>query len=299
MFAAVFCHSKTATSNRSLALSALAKAYLPRGMLLGLCLVFALLRPGFAQAVPDYRLGGGDSVKISVFMSPELTTEARISEQGLVNFPLVGTVKISGLSVAQAEAELSRQLKQGGFISKPQVLMTVTAYRSQLVSVLGNVGKPGRYPLEMPGLRLSELLAQLGGIAPGGSEIVAVTRKTSSGSLEQINVDLGSIYIDGKAELDILMQAGDSVYVGRQTLFYISGSVGRPGSYPIDRHMTVGQAIAKGGSFTLGASYTLQAKEAGVRLLRRNSNGEMIEFTPKMSDLVLPDDQIFVRESLF
>ncbi len=299
MVAAAFCSSKTATSNRSLTLLERAKAYLPQGVLLGLSLVFALVGSAFAQAVPDYRLGGGDSVKISVFMSPELSTEARISEQGLISFPLIGSFKIAGLSIAQAEAELARLLKQGGFISKAQVLMTVTAYRSQLVSVLGNVVKPGRYPLEMPGLRLSELLAQLGGIAPGGSELIVVTRKTSSGALEQINVDLGSIYIDGKAELDISMQAGDSVYVGRQTLFYISGSVGRPGSYPIDRHMTVGQAISKGGSFTLGASYTLQAKEAGVRLLRRNSNGEMIEFTPKMSDAVLPDDQIFVRESLF
>jgi polysaccharide biosynthesis/export protein len=299
MVAAAFCISKTATSNRSLTFLAQAEDHLPRGILLGFCFLLALVGPCAAQAVSDYRLGGGDGVKISVFMSPELTTEARISEQGLVNFPLIGAVKIAGLSIAQAEAELSRQLKQGGFISKPQVLMTVTAYRSQLVSVLGNVVKPGRYPLEMPGLRLSELLAQLGGIAPGGSDHVVVTRKTSSGALEQINVDLGSIYVDGKAELDIPMQAGDSVYVGRQTLFYISGSIGRPGSYPIDRHMTVGQAIAKGGSFTLGASYTLQAKEAGVRLLRRNSNGEMMEFTPKMSDLVLPDDQIFVRESLF
>lgn len=103
---------------------------------------------------------------LSVFMSPELTTEARISEQGLVNFPLIGSIKIAGLSIAQAEAELSRLLKAGGYISKAQVLMTVTAYRSQLVSVLGNVVKPGPYPLEMPGLRLSELLAQLGGIAP-------------------------------------------------------------------------------------------------------------------------------------
>jgi polysaccharide biosynthesis/export protein len=299
MIAAAFCISKTATSNRSLTFLTRPEADLPRWILLGFCFMFAMVGSCHAQAVSDYRLGGGDSVKISVFMSPELTTEARISEQGLVNFPLIGTVKIAGLSIAQAEAELSRQLKQGGFISKPQVLMTVTAYRSQLVSVLGNVVKPGRYPLEMPGLRLSELLAQLGGIAPGGSDLVVVTRKTSSGALEQINVDLGSIYVDGKAELDIPMQAGDSVYVGRQTQFYISGSVGRPGSYAIDRHMTVGQAIAKGGSFTLGASYTLQAKEAGVRLLRRNSNGEMIEFTPKMSDLVLPDDQIFVRESLF
>jgi polysaccharide biosynthesis/export protein len=246
-----------------------------------------------AQGVPDYVLGGGDSVRISVFLNPELVSETRISEQGLINFPLIGAVKIGGLSISKAEEFISDRLKQGNFVQKAQVLLSITAYRSQLVSVLGNVVKPGRYPLEVPGTRLSELLATVGGIASGGSDIVIVTRLLPNGEFKKIEVDVPSIYLDGKTSLDVVLQAGDSLYVHKQPNFYISGSVGRPGIYPVDRGMTIAQAVAKGGS------YTLRSRESGVRLNRRNDQGKMVEIIPKMDELVLPEDQIFIRESLF
>lgn len=246
-----------------------------------------------AQSTPDYLLGGGDSIKITVFLSPELATEARISENGLINFPLVGLVKVGGLTTTAAESLLSNRLKEGNFIQKAQVLLSISQYRSQLVSVLGNVAKPGRYPLEVPGTRLTELLATVGGIASGGSDTVLITRQNPDGSLRKIEVDLPSIYLEGKTNLDLALQAGDSIYVHRQSIFYIYGSIGRPGNYPIDRGMTVSQAVAKGGS------YTLRSRESGVRLIRRDKSGKMIESTPNMDDIILSDDQIFVRESLF
>jgi polysaccharide biosynthesis/export protein len=251
------------------------------------------MQQALAQSVPDYLLGGGDTVKIIVFLSPELSTEARISEQGLINFPLIGIVKIGGLSTSQAEILISEKLKQGSFIQKAQVLMSIAVYRSQLVSVLGNIVKPGRYPLEVPGTRLTELLATAGGISSGGSDTVLVTRQNADGSLQKVEVDLPSIYLDGQTKLDIVLQAGDSLYVHRQPNFYIAGAVGKPGIYNVDRGLTVGQAIAKGGS------YTLRSRESGVRLIRRNSAGRMVESTPKMDEPILPEDQIFVRESLF
>jgi polysaccharide biosynthesis/export protein len=246
-----------------------------------------------SQAVPDYILGSGDSVKISVFLNPELVADTRISEQGLINFPLIGQVKIGGLSSTRAEELISDRLKQGNFVQKAQVLLSISTYRSQLVSVLGNVVKPGRYPLEVPGTRLSELLATVGGIAAGGSDIVILTRQLPNGDLKKLEIDLPSIYLEGKSNLDVVMQAGDSIYVHKQPNFYISGSVGRPGIYPIDRGLTVAQAVAKGGS------YTLRSRESGIRLIRRNEQGKMIESTPKMDEAIQPDDQIFIRESLF
>lgn len=246
-----------------------------------------------AQGASDYLLGGGDAVKIVVFLSPELTTETRVSEQGLINFPMVGSVKIGGLSLGQAETLLSDKLKQGGFIQKAQVLINITTYRSQMVSLLGNVSKPGRYPIEVPGTRLTELLATAGGITASGADTVIITRQAPSGKVEKIEVDLPSIFIDGKTQLDMVLKGGDSIYVHRQPNFYIAGAVGRPGIYPVDRGMTVSQAIAKGGS------YTLRSRESGVRLIRRDAGGKMIESIPKMDEVVQAEDQIFVRESLF
>jgi polysaccharide biosynthesis/export protein len=247
----------------------------------------------FAQVSLDYELGGGDSIKTSVFLSPELTTEVRLSEDGLVSLPMIGQIKLLGLTVPQAENLIALKLKDGNFIQKAQVSVAVIAYRSKQVSVLGSVGRPGRYPLEFKGVRLSEMLAMAGGIANGGDDKLILTRKNSQGKVESSEIDLPSIYLNNRPELDIELVGGDTLYVHRQPIYYIYGQVGRPGNYPIERGMTVGQAIAKGGSFTL------RSRESGVRLIRRDKTGKMVETTPKQDDLLSPDDQIFVRESLF
>jgi polysaccharide biosynthesis/export protein len=247
----------------------------------------------FAQSVLDYELGGGDSIKTSVFLSPELTAEVRLSEDGLVSLPMIGQIKLLGLTVPQAEALIATKLKEGNFIQKAQVSVAVVAYRSKQVSVLGSVGKPGRYPLEFKGIRLSEMLAMAGGIAGGGDDKIILTRKNKQGKVESAEIDLPSIYLNNRQELDIELIGGDTLYVHRQPIYYIYGQVGRPGNYPIERGMTVGQAIAKGGSFTL------RSRESGVRLLRRDKSGKIVESTPKLDDPMQPDDQIFVKESLF
>jgi polysaccharide biosynthesis/export protein len=247
----------------------------------------------FAQSTQDYELGPGDSVKLSVFLSPELSLEVRLSEGGFVSLPMVGQVKLSGLTITGAENLISTKLREGNFIQKAQVSLSVSAYRSQMVSVLGNVGKPGRYPLEVKGQRLSELLATVGGVSPSGADTIVLTRRTQNGGVETREIDLPSIYLNNKTDLDIVMQGGDTIYVHRQPIYYIYGQIGKPGNYPIERGMTVSQAIAKGGSFTL------RSRESGVRLLRRDVSGKIVESTPKMDDPVKADDQIFVKESLF
>lgn len=246
-----------------------------------------------SQRPLEYKLGVGDGVKIAVFLNPELLTESRISEQGEINFPLIGLTKIAGLSIPAAEKLIAYQLKESGFVQKPQVLLSIAAYRSQLVSVLGNVVKPGRYPLETPGTKLTELLAVAGGVSQGGSDTAILIRQQSNEAQQKIEIDIPSIYLDGKGTLDLVLQTGDSIYVHRQANFYISGSVGRPGIYNVDRGLSVGQAIAKGGG------YTLRSRESGVRLLRKDSLGNLVERLPLMGDLILPEDHIFIRESLF
>jgi polysaccharide biosynthesis/export protein len=246
-----------------------------------------------AQSDKDYELGGGDSVKISVFLSPELTTEVRLSETGLVSLPMLGQVKLGGLTIPAAEALLAAKLKEGNFIQKAQVSMGISAYRSQQVSILGNVARPGRYPLELKGIRLTEMLANAGGVTAAGADTLFHSRRDSNGKVVVQEVDIPSIYLSNDQSQDLVLQGGDSVYVHRQPNYYIYGQVGRPGNYPVDRGLTVSQAIAKGGS------YTLRSRESGVRLLRRDASGKIIETTPKMDDLIKAEDQIFVKESLF
>ncbi|MEG1054568.1 MAG: polysaccharide biosynthesis/export family protein, partial [Janthinobacterium sp.] len=94
----------------------------------------------------DVLLGAGDVVRISVYGSPDLALETRVSEAGEITFPLVGAVAIGGLPVSAAEKKIGGLLESGGYLRKAQVNIIVTTLQSQQVSVLGQVNRPGRYP---------------------------------------------------------------------------------------------------------------------------------------------------------
>lgn len=267
-------------------------------------LVFFTLIPGIPEAAAqttaaptsaerqEYVLGGGDMVRIQVFQNPDLTVEARISEAGSISFPLLGAVRIGGLSSAQAERLITTRLRDGRFLQNPQVTLNVLQFRSQQVSVLGNVNRPGRYPLETTGMRLTEVLALAGGISSNGSDtVILVTER--SGSRQRREIDVAQLFLGGDPGGDVLIHPGDSLYVHRAPVFYIYGQVQRPGSYPIERGMTLAQAIAKGGGFTL------RANEKGARLHRKDASGTVQQIEPRLDDAIRADDLIYVRESLF
>src|SRR6266853_846190 len=123
------------------------------------CALAALIVSQAAVAQSRQLLGEGDTVRISVFQNPDLTTEARLSERGSITFPLIGEVVIGGLTPSDAEARIAQQLSRGKFVVRPQVNLSVLQVRSRQVSVLGQVGRPGRYPLEDVSSNLTDVLA--------------------------------------------------------------------------------------------------------------------------------------------
>src|SRR5438552_13855698 len=94
------------------------------------------------QADSRETLGAGDSIRITVFQNPDLTTETRISERGTITFPLVGEISLAGLAPVDAEARIAEKLIKGKFVLKPQVSLNVVRVRSRQVSVLGQVARP-------------------------------------------------------------------------------------------------------------------------------------------------------------
>lgn len=248
----------------------------------------AILEP----AREDYRLGPGDALRIQVFQSPDLTVEARVSESGVISYPLIGSVRVAGLSPTDLEKGLADRLREGKFLQNPQVTVNVTAFRSQQVSVLGHVARPGRFPIETTGMRLSEMISLAGGVTPAGAdEVVLVTRR--GGQPTRIEIDLTGMFATGDLSRDPPMQAGDVVFVGRAPQFYIYGQVQRPGMYGVDRGLTVAQAIAKGGGLTL------RGTDRSVRLHRRGADDRVQLLEPRLDEPIRPDDLIFVRESVF
>ena len=250
-------------------------------------------QPATAEAArDDYLLGPGDAIRIQVFQNPDLTVEARVSEAGVISFPLLGALRIGGMSPTNVEKLIAQRLRDGKYLQNPQVTVNVTTFRSQQVSVLGNVARPGRYPLETTGMRLSEVLSLAGGIAPtGADEVVLVTMR--NGKPLRLEIDLVDMFASGDLSKDPQMQAGDVVYVNRAPQYYIYGQVQRPGMYGVDRGLTLAQAIAKGGGLTL------RGTDRGVRVHRRYGNKQIQVLEPKLDDPIRPDDLIFVRESVF
>jgi polysaccharide export outer membrane protein len=238
------------------------------------------------------KLAPGDTIKVQVFQNPDLTLETRIQESGNISYPLIGEIKIAGFKVPEAEASIAKALKAGGFMQQPQVTIILVQARRKLVSVLGAVGHPGQFTLDATNTRLSDILALAGGISPTGSDSVIVTGERNAKPFRQ-EINLAATYLEGKPANDMLMAGGDVVYVHRAPVFYVYGEAQHPGSFRLERNMTVMQALATAG----GPS--ARGTEKGLRLRRQGPDGAIREMSPDMNAMVQPDDVIFVRESLF
>jgi polysaccharide biosynthesis/export protein len=236
-----------------------------------------------ANTKPDYTLGAGDAIRIQVFQNPDLTIETRVSENGSITYPLVGAIALGGLSIESAEKKISAALQQGGFLQRPQVNIVLLQIRGNQVAVLGQVNRPGRFPLET---------ANTSGASPTGDD-VAVVVGTRQGKLFRQQIDIPSIFLAEKLQDNIVLQGGDSIYVHRAPVFYVYGQVQRPGAYRVERGMTVMQALA------LGGGPTARGSERRLRLHRTLEGGTLNQITPKLTDPVLVNDVLYVDESIF
>ena len=256
---------------------------------------FAQTSPSAAASAPKLEalLGVGDILKITVYQNPDLAVDgARISEQGSINFPLIGSVAIGGLTVTAAEQKIAKALRDGGFVLRPQVTITVGQIRSSVISILGQVAKPGRYPIETVGAKVSEMVAAAGGVVPGGADVVSLVG-TRNGRAIKLDVDLPAILQSGKSELDITVENGDIVFVDRAPSAYIYGEIQRPGQFRVERGMTLQQAMAANGGLTL------RGTQRGIKVHRRDANGVVTILDIGLNDPVVRDDVIYIKESLF
>lgn len=249
-------------------------------------------QPQSAPTQVDYKLGSGDVIRVVVFQNPDLSLETRVSESGVISFPLLGAIKIGGMAASQAEKVIADGLRNGNFVKQPQVSLLVTQVRGNQVSVLGQVNRPGRFPIEVSDMRLSDALAVAGGIASTGAEVVTVVG-TRNGQPMRTEVELPKVFSSSGRPDDIQVQNGDVIWVDRSPIVYIYGEVQRPGAMRLERGMTVMQALATGGGLTL------RGTEKGMRVHRKGPDGKVQVTQPAMDDPLRDGDVVYVRESLF
>ena len=243
-------------------------------------LMMAVSAAGLAQQGAAQKLGPGDTVRVTVFGQPDLTTEARVSERGTVDLPLIGQLKVAGETPIEAGNAIAAAFKKGDFLKSPQVTVALTAVRSRQVSVLGLIVHPGRYPLEEAHMKIPDLIAAAGGIALGGSENVTVIRDGKNQTVSALAKDFD-------------LKSGDTVYIERAPVFYIYGEVIHAGAYPVKAGMTVMQALSIGGGITPRGS------ERRIKLRRLEADGKTREYDASLVDVVKADDVIYVKEALF
>jgi len=258
-----------------------------------IALVYIILSfvPVFAQ---DYIIGEGDVLKITVYDHDDLTTIARVSGDGVIIFPLIGQIQVKGLTLTQISEKIASLLSDG-YIINPQVNIFIQEFRSKKAFIMGEVTKPGLYVL--PGqTTFLALLSEAGGLTKNAGDKAIIKRKSSSqGQAENIfYIDLKRLIEKGDTSVDINIVDGDSIYITKAGVFYVTGEVKKPDAYKYEEGTTVIKAITMSGGFTDKAS------RSKVKIIRKKGdNEEEVLEKVKMDEPVLPDDVIVVPESFF
>ncbi len=267
----------------------------------------------------DYRVGQEDLLVVTVFGQKDLDREVRVNGQGEISLPLVGLVKVAGLTTQEIEKRL-QELYGSEYLVKPQVNVAVKEYRHQRVAVTGAVAKPGSYEIIGP-RTLLEVLALAGGFAnsPGAAQAgdtINIIRHQSAPDLakaakagvlqpfapktETIVIDLRRLVSGQAPELNLLVKNGDVIHVPFAGTAYVLGGVRRPGNITVKENITVSQAVAMAGGLDpiLGTN--------NITIMRFDDQGKPISINTNLKDIIarsavdLPlknNDVIIVKES--
>jgi polysaccharide biosynthesis/export protein len=264
---------------------------------------------GIEEAAPpnplEYVIGGMDILEIVVYQENDLSGTFRVSADGHIPFPLVGNVRVAGLTPSQAQQRLEDLLKNG-YLKRPQVSVIVKEYRSQGVSVLGAVARPGAYPLSGGRTTLLDLLSLAGGVSleEGSKSLLLLLRPDESGETKSITIDLDRLLKDGDASLNLMVQPNDAVYVTKADSIIVYGEVKNPGTFPIQsKGMTVLEAVSRAGGFTDYAAPNrtrIIRVDRGVEKSIQVRVGDIIAKGERRKDLTLqPGDVIVVPQGYF
>lgn len=253
---------------------------------------------GFATA-QEVSLGPGDIVRISVYGQEDLETVARISADGTIAFPLLGAVNVGGLSVRDAEQRIADELVQRQLVRDPQVTVFVESSRAaevESVTILGNVSRPGRYPInamsDAGAENVASLIALAGGLVEDAADFLILTR-IEDGKARTVKVFLRDLLERGDVSQNYVVKQGDIAFVPRMEEFFVYGEVRNPGVYRLRTGMTVIQALSASGGLTE------RGTDKGIVVTRRSEDGKAGNIDVGMNDLLQPDDVLIIKEGLF
>ncbi len=257
---------------------------------------------GSDKNINIYKIGAKDLITISVFDVPELNITVRVAEDGTITLPLLGNIKLEGLTRAEIEKHLASLLEQK-YLKNAQVTVFIKEYQSKMVSIIGAIVKPGNYEL-LGEKTILELLSIAGGLTGDASNSIIIIRKLKSGDSISLKIKLDDLMLKGDPKLNIPLKAGDivNIPVERFMNIYIFGEVNKPGHLKMikDENNTLLRAIAQ------AAGFTDRARKGSI-LIKRKVDGKERKIKinakkilkGKITDFILMDnDIIHVPESI-
>jgi len=260
------------------------------------CAPFFILLLLFAPlhvSADDYFIGTEDVVKVTVYNHPELTTSERVSGEGSITLPLIGEIKVAGLSTDLAAKKIAAGLSDG-FIVDPNVSVFIVEFRSKKTIIMGQVNRPGIYMLS-GNTTFLELLSLAGGLTKDAGARATIKRKSAGREREEgiLTIDLKKLIESGETSLDVTLMDGDNVYIGKAGVFYITGEVKSPAAYKSEEGLTLIKAV------TMAGGFTEKAAPKRIRIIRKIDKQEKVIQRAGMDETVFPDDIIIIPESFF
>jgi len=264
-----------------------------------LVLLLALSLPciGRAEVDPTYILRPNDSIRLAVYDEPDLSSQVRILKTGQASFPLIGSVEVSGMSVADAAGKI-RDLYAKDYLVDPKLTLTVDNYATEFISVIGAVKNPGQISMPVSGqLDLATAMATVGGLAENadanGIQLVRASGATTAFSMAAIQGESARVPLAAGDRIIV----NQSPFVGQKIT--VLGQVGRPGplAFPLNGKLDLVNAIALAGGVT---------ELANPKKVTINRKGEVTVVNFKEISqrgdrplMLQPDDVVTVAERLF
>jgi polysaccharide biosynthesis/export protein len=241
--------------------------------LIALCVSFTA--PCFGQNTETLLIGPGDLVSVSVFDTPEMTQDVRVTDAGTIRLQLIGEVNIGGKTPADAAKTIEESLISHQIMKAPQVSVRIKDYVTQDVSILGQVKNPGPYQITTPQTVL-RVIALAGGLSEDADRKITIQRHNQPD--EKITYYMAN-NADQAVQNAVMVNPGDTIIVPRAPIVYIMGDVGRPGGYAIatnDSKLTMLQLIAMAGS-------TNKTSKTNLRLIRKTPDGQQKEIPVQLA----------------
>ncbi len=238
----------------------------------------------------NYIIGSGDVLKIDVYDHPDLQKTVRVSNNGFIAIPFIGQVQVSGMTIPDVTKKLTSLLADG-YIINPQVNIFIEEFRSKKAVILGQINKPGIAELR-GAMTLLEIISQAGGLKEGAGD-TATIKRISGEKNEVLIVNIKSIMEGGDLSQNIPIHDGDTIYISKGGMCFVTGEVKNPDAYPCDKNATVLKLIARSGGFTGKAS------KSSVRIVRLVKGKKTILEDLDLNTSVLANDVIVVPESFF